>query len=365
MSSKAGFHLSRRGLIAASAGAIATASMGRAIAADALYWPDSAWVTISPSAAGFDAAKLASATSDILALDSYSVLVLRKGKIAAELYKDGTTATSAYEIASAAKSIVSVMTGIAIGLGKIRSVDQKAADFIPQWKGTPKEAITIKELLSMTSGVSFEGLKVRNIAGDQFAINAAAPLQDPPGTRWAYNTPMFHMMYHVVERAVGEPFADFAQRMLLGPIGVQNWSWLTNQGQGANGPVTNYYSALCSARDMGRFGLFALRGGQWKDRQLVNANYFKASISPSQSLNPAYGYLWWENAGAGVEALGRGAPAHIFGNAPSDTFAAIGLGGQVTIQVPSLDLVVVRQGPLLEPKHPVSAMIEPVVAALT
>ena len=359
------FRLSRRSVVAASAGVLAMASAGRTFAADALYWPEGAsWETIEPAAAGFNPGKLASATTDMLAADSDTVLVLRKGRIAAELYKSGSTATSAYELASAAKSVLSVLVGIAIDLGKIKSVDQKAYDFIPQWVGTPKDAITIRHLLTMTSGVNFEGLKVRNIDGDQFAINAAASLKDAPGTHWAYNTPMFHLLYHVVERAVGEPFANFAQRVLLGPIGVQNWSWLTNQGHGENGPVTNYYSASCSARDLARFGLFALRGGRWKDRQLVDAAYFKASISPSQTLNPAYGYLWWENAGLGYEALSGGGAEHIFGDVPADTFGALGFGGQVAIQVPSLDLVVVRQGPLIEPRHSLPSFIAPIVAAV-
>lgn len=360
-----GFNLSRRSVIAASTAAIATASIGRVAAAEALYWPEgTSWETLSPSAASFDADKLSAAVSDILTADSYSVLVLRKGRIVSEAYRSGTSATSAYEIASAAKSVISVLVGIAIDLGKIKSVDQKAADFIPQWSGTPKEAITIRHLLTMTSGVKFDGLKVRNIEGDQFALNAAAPLESTPGTHWAYATPMFHLLYHVIERAVGEPFPKFADRVLLGPIGVENWSWLTNEGRGENGPVTNYYSALCSARDLARFGLFALRGGRWGGRQLVNADYFKASISPSQALNPAYGYLWWENALPGIEALGKAAPARIFGNAPADTFGALGLGGQVAIEIPSLDLVVVRQGPLLEPPRSPKFLAEPVVAAL-
>ena len=353
----------RRTVLAASAATLALGSVG-ASGATAPYWPGANWDSVSARDAGFDPQKLATAVAAILAHNSYAVVVLRHGRIVSESYVAGETQTSAHEIASAAKSVVSVLLGIAIDAGKIKSVDQSASDFIPQWKGTPKQDITLRHLLTMTSGLDFSGLKVRAIAGDQFALNAAAPVAHPPGTEWAYATPMFHLLYHVIERAVGEPFAAFAERVLLGPIGVENWSWLTNQGQGESGPVTNYYSALCSARDLARFGLFALRGGAWNGRQLVDAAYFRASIAPSQKLNPAYGYLWWENAAPGQGAMG-GEPVHAFGSAPPDTFGAIGAGGQVAIEVPSLDLVVVRQGELtLLSRTPPKDFIEPIIAAL-
>jgi CubicO group peptidase (beta-lactamase class C family) len=215
----------------------------------------------------------------------------------------------------------------------------------------------------MTSGLGFEGLKVRDIAGDQFAINAAAPLEHPPGTHWAYNTPAFHLLYHLVARAAGQPFEAYAQKMLTGPLGMQHWSWLTNVGQGANSPATNYYTAVCSTRDLARFGLFALRGGRWNGRQLVSEAYMQAATSPSQDLNPAYGYLWWENARPGPNASGAEAGFR-FEGAPRDTFGALGFGGQVAIATPSLDLVVVRQGePPADPKT-ITDLVASTVAAI-
>jgi CubicO group peptidase (beta-lactamase class C family) len=355
---------SRRTLLTGSTAALAAGSVSAASGANTEYWPSGAsWDGASAAVEGFDPGKLAAAVSSIMARESYSLLVVRHGRIVSESYATGEGQTSAHEIASAAKSVVSVLVGIAIDQGKIRSVDQSASDFIPQWKGTPKENITLRHLLTMTSGLEFSNLKVRNISGDQFALNAATPVAHPAGSQWAYATPIFHLLYHVVERAAGEPFATFAKRVLLEPIGVENWSWLTNQGQGESAPVTNYYSALCSARDLARFGLFALHGGRWQGRQLVNADYLRAAISPSQQLNPAYGYLWWENAAPGQSALG-GEKISAFGNAPPDTFGAVGAGGQVAIEVPSLDLVVVRQGPLLALRIAPKDFIEPIVGAL-
>lgn len=103
---------------------------------------------------------------------------------------------------------------------------------------------------------------------------------------------------------------------------------LTNSNSASNVTAvafTNYYSARCSARDLARFGLFAQRGGRWAGRHAGQPAYLCAAKAPSQELNPAYGYLWWNNANPGDGA-------------------GVGAGGQVVMIVPFLDLVVVRQG---------------------
>jgi CubicO group peptidase (beta-lactamase class C family) len=326
-------------------GAAACAVAGRAAAAE--YWPTaSGWETVEPAAAGFDPQALNAALDAAMADRSADILVLRGGRIVAERYAPDAGVDRKQQIASAAKSMVSVLVGVAIDQGRIRSVDQSAADFIAPWRGTPKAAITIRHLLTMTSGLDDTGLALRGVAGDQFAINAAAPQLAPPGARWAYQTAVFHLLYHVIAHAAGEPFEAFATRNLTGPLGMQHTDWVTSVGRGPNGPATNYYTAACSGRDLARFGLMALRGGRWAGRQVVSAGYLRQATAPSQDLNPAYGFLWWENArpGFGAEEAVRGSAALRFDDSPKDTFAALGAGGQAVMVVPSLDLVVVRQG---------------------
>ncbi len=335
--------LTRRTIVAAGAAAPLALTAFRAQAAG-LYWPDAAqWASLSPGAAGFDPEALSAAVSGAITDHGVGVIVLRGGRIAAESYAPNWGPDKGHLLFSAVKSVIAVLVGIAIDQGHIKGVEQSAADFIPQWRGTPKAAITIRHLLTMTSGLHFQGLQNRNIQGDQFALNAAVPLDYPPGTHWAYSTPMFHLLYHILEKATGEPFEAYAQRVLIGPLGMQHWKWDTNIGQGANGPVKNYYTAICSTRDLARFGLFSLRGGQWNGRQLVSKSYFRAATSPSQTMNPSYGYLWWLNSKSGYNASGAEAGFRFQGS-PPDAFGALGALGQVAIETPSLDLVVVRQG---------------------
>jgi CubicO group peptidase (beta-lactamase class C family) len=333
--------LSRRTLLAAAGAFAATPAFA---IAPPLYWPAGAeWATQDPAAAGLDPAKLVAAVDAAMAAKSRAVLVLKGGRIVHERYAAGWGEDKSLEVASVGKSLVAVLIAMAMGDGKIRSLDQPAADFIPSWRGGPKANITLRHLMSMTSGLDDAGLALRNVVGDQYALNAAAPEKDPPGTKWRYNTAVYHLCFHVLASAVGEPFEAYAQRKLLGPLGMTRTTWLTNQGQGARGPVTNYYTAVCSARDLGRFGLFAQRHGQWAGRQLVDRQVFDTLIAPSQALNPSYGLLWWENARPGVDASGRGAGLR-FPGAPADTFAALGAGNQAVMVVPSRDLVVIRQG---------------------
>jgi len=318
---------------------------GRPGAAADEYWPGpSSWEITEPAAAGLDPTRVSAPVATALADRSSSVLVLRGGRIVAERYAPGADARRTQEVASVGKSIISVLVGVALDKGMFRSVNQPAADFIPQWRETPKAAISLRHMLTMTSGLDTRGIPVRD-AVDQFNRNASAPLAHPPGSRWLYDTPTYHLLFHILERAAGEPFEAFAKRVLLDPLGMADTTWVTNTGPGADGLAKNYYTARSSARDLARFGLCALRGGRWDAGRIVSAEYLRDATAASQELNPAYGYLWWQNARPGFAAGGnRETPTHRFPGAPRDTYAALGQGGQAVFAAPSLDLVVIRQG---------------------
>ncbi|MDI1280689.1 serine hydrolase domain-containing protein [Brevundimonas sp.] len=274
---------------------------------------------------------------------STSLLVMQSGRILAERYASGWSAGRPRELASVAKSIVAVLIGMAIEDGFIDGLDQSASEFIPQWRDDARRAITLRHLMSMTSGLDDTGLALRGVSGNQLAINAAAPLMAPPGTRWAYNTAAYHLLFHVLAAATGEGVEAYADRRLLGPLGMAHTRWVTNTGYGVDGPVTNYYSAASTARDLARFGTLVLNGGHHQGRPLVRAGFLQALTTPSQTLNPSYGLLWWCNAAPGRDATGTVA-GYRFPRSPRDTVAALGAGGQAVLLVPAAGLVVIRQG---------------------
>lgn len=294
-----------------------------------------------------------------LADGATSLLVMRGDQVLAERYAPGWSADRPREVASVAKSLVAVLIGMAIDDGFIRDLDQPAADFIPQWAGDERRAITLRHLMSMTSGLDDAGLALRGVRGDQFALNAAAPLRATPGTRWAYNTPAYHLLFHILVRATGETVESHAERRLLGPLGMGHTRWITNGGQGADGPVTNYYSAASTARDLAPFGMLVMDGGQWGGRPLVSAGFVREMTTASQTLNPSYGLLWWCNALPGTDATGQ-VRGHRFPRSPRETVAALGAGGQALMLVPSQRLAVVRQGD--PPRRP--ALLDELLAAV-
>lgn len=293
---------------------------------------------LAHSRPGFDAA-----LDLALAHASTSGLVSVRGQVVAERYAAGWDAERPREVFSVGKSLIAILIAMAVEQGAITSLDQSAADFVPQWRRDDHAGITLRHLMSMTSGLDDRGLALRGIAGDQFALNAAAPMRDAPGTRWAYNTAGYHLLFHILERATGEPVATFAQSRLIGPLEMDRTTWITSRGRGEQGPVTNYYSAASTARDLARLGELVLGGGAWNGRRLVGEESLQALLRPSQALNPSYGLLWWLNARPGLDAYGRG-PGLRFPSAPLDTVAALGAGGQMVMIVPSRELIVVRQG---------------------
>ena len=278
-----------------------------------------------------------------LAQSSTGLLIRERGRVLAERYAPGWDVDRPREVASVAKSILAVLIAMAVEDGAITSLDQAAADFIPQWRSDARAGITLRHLMSMTSGLDDAGLALRGIVGDQFAINAAAPLRDAPGTRWAYNTAGYHLLFHILERATSETVAAYARSRLIGPLGMTRTTWITSEGVGDQGAVTNYYSAVVTARDLGRFGDLVLGGGVWNGRRLIGEESLQTLLRPSQDLNPSYGLLWWTNARPGADAFGRGHSLR-FPSAPHDTVAALGTGGQMLLIVPSRALIIVRQG---------------------
>ena len=107
----------------------------------------------------------------------------------------------------------------------------------------------------------------------------------------------------------------------------------------------NVYAS--TARSMARFGLLILNKGSWNGDSLMrDQNYFKAMVSPSQSLNESYGYLWWLNGKPSfmLPGLQLRFPGSYAPEAPKDMFAGIGKNGQLLCVVPSQNLVVLRMG---------------------
>ncbi|MGN6694836.1 MAG: serine hydrolase domain-containing protein [Aquihabitans sp.] len=316
--------------------------------------PGKEWVLEEPADEGMDPVTLEDARTYALAegRNTQGVVIVRNGAIVSEWYADGADADSWTASWSVAKSFTSAVTGIAVEQGDIGSVDDAAAEYLTQWEGTDKEAITVEDILHMQSGLTWDedyrpsSLETSDVvqmglSEDELSYALDRPVAHEPGTVFNYSSGDAMIQGGLVEAATGEPMRDYAEEHLFGPIGMEKAEWW----QDAQGNTLGYCCLDSTARGFARFGLLYERGGKWGDEQVVPADWVAASIENAspQPDDPGYGYMWWLlDDVKGV---------------PKDTYAAQGHDGQFIYVIPSLDLVVVRTGTYV--KDPGPAVADP------
>lgn len=319
--------------------------------------PGERWETVDPAAAGFDPAKLDAMAAQAEAAGSNCLLVTRNGKLVKEWYWNGKGPDSTQEVFSATKSYTSALVGIAQAEGKLQ-IDEPASKYITEWKGTPSESVTIKDLLSNDSGrhydfaTDYSDMAVK--APDKTAFAIGLDQQYPPGTHWDYNNSAIQTLSRVLKVATGMEAAEYAQQKLLGPIGMAD----SKMKKDSSGGTLTFMGLDSTCQDMARFGNLFLDGGSWGTTQVIPQAWVDESTSPSQDLNPGYGYLWWLNtksdpAGAaqatGGAAEGGSGPRQLAPGVPEDAFFALGLGDQHIAVFPDSGVVAVRLGPVNNP----------------
>lgn len=303
-------------------------------------WPTGSWPTTTPAEAGLDQAALDRLATLAEAGGSHCLVVTRNGELVDEWYWAGTDESTERESWSVTKSVTATLVGIAQDDGAL-AIDQPASDFITEWQGTPSGDVTIRQLLSNDSGRYYDPVTdygaMAGQAEDKSAFAIALEQQHEPGTRWEYNNSAIQTLEEVLERATGQDVADFARERLFEPLGMDS-----NMTTDAAGNALVFMGMQTSCRDLARFGLLYLRGGEWRGEQVVSAAFVEEAVEPSQELNPGYGLLWWLLGERDADtAPGQGGVSA----AGADGFAALGLGDQVLAVFPDTGLVVTRLGP--------------------
>lgn len=307
---------------------------------DSMYFPSNTgtdWETKSPGSFGWNESAIQPLKDYLIQKHSKSFMILINGRIVMEEYFDGHTSTSSWPWNSAGKTLVTTTTGIAQQEGLLNINDKVSQDLGTGWTSEPVEKenlITSKHLLTMTSGI--------NDASD-FVIKANLTYLEDAGTRWSYHN-VFQKLMDVVAAASSQDFESYFNAKLKSKIGMEG-SW-------DNGVIFKIYNS--NTRSMARFGLLALNKGKWVNEQIINESFFNESVSTSQSINPAYGYLWWLNGKTsymvpGGQTVYQGL---LVPNAPTDMYAAMGAEDQRIYVIPSKNMVVIRMGNASDPENP-------------
>ena len=269
-------------------------------------------------------------------------VVVKNDSLLYEEYWDGISDTSHTNSFSMAKTIVSMLVGVAIHENKIKSLDQAVGDFIPKYSDGPNAKLTIKNLLTMSSGIDFD----EAYNGHPFAYPAAAyygndlisltlgfDVTEEPGKTWNYQSGNTQLLTMVLTKATGKSLSEYASEKLWKPIGAnENAYWSLDH---KNGIEKGYCCFNSNAKDFARLGALYLHNGSWKGQQLVPSDYVKESILPANLLdtegkaNSIYGYGWW-----------------LTNYQNHSVYYMRGIQGQYIFVIPDKNLVVVRLGHL-------------------
>ena len=296
------------------------------------------WPTARPADMALEAAILDGELAGLLGSNKTGAAVLVvKGKLVWEHYWDGFGPHSRFDTYSAGKAYTATAIGLLMDDGKVR-VDDPASKYLPEWAGDDRREITLRHLLTMTSGLKldYEGYTQ---ALDPTAAALGWPLERPPGTAWSYEQATAHALGLVVERVTGQQPIVFLRERILDPIGAVETDWLRSR----QGDCLGWRSVLTSARELALFGQLYLNRGRWNGKQLLSEGFIaQATVNdpllatvptaPKQDdfRRRGYGWLMFVNTNGIWEGVDRRA------------YGFLGAFHNICLVDPSRDFVFVR-----------------------
>jgi CubicO group peptidase (beta-lactamase class C family) len=213
-------------------------------------------------------------------------LVVYRGRIVQEWY--GPRYARPMYAMSSTKSVTGLLVGMLIADGKIRGVDQRVCDFVPTWCTGIRGRVTLRHLLTMTSGLpAMPDSSVGFVARKNAFVMRLTPTAEP-GTRWVYSNEGVQLLSPILTKVAGMPIQDYARRRLFAPLGMRDTRLHVSRGD-----AWTYADMETTPRDFARLGLLMLQRGVWSGRQIVPAEWIDASTVPSQTIESRYGLLWW------------------------------------------------------------------------
>jgi CubicO group peptidase (beta-lactamase class C family) len=272
-------------------------------------------------------------------LQSVAFVIIKNDSIRYEQYWEGYSDSSLSNSFSMAKTIVSILVGIAIDEGKIKSLDQPVGDFIPEFRKGTNTQLTIRHLITMSSGLNWDEsysspLSVTTEAyygKNLYDLVAGLKVVHEPGKVFEYMSGNTELLALILQKATGKSLSAYASEKLWTPIhAVHTALWSTDK---PGGNEKAYCCFNSNARDFARIGSLFLHNGNWNGKQVVSEKYVNESTTPAPTVytdgqpNSCYGYQWW-----------------LLNYKGHKVFYARGILGQYVIVIPDEQMVVVRLG---------------------
>ncbi|NQV73061.1 serine hydrolase [bacterium] len=295
------------------------------------------WVTAEPSEVGMDESTLQTAIETATEINRMrSLIVVKDGKLVVEEYFHGASKYNLFDVRSVTKSIVSILTGLAVVDGSLPSLDISIEDtFAPLFGEFPEELkkITPRHLLTMTAGWAHN-----ERSGPSYGQWLAAPspemwtltrpLIDTPGTTFTYNSSAVHLLGVILEKHVSGSLESYAETNFFDKLGIDQVNWEQLSSGYPNGGA----GIDLRATDLAKIGQLFLNKGYSGSTKILSSSWIDASTTPrvahQEVYGPlkrlSYGYLWWTD-----------------NTNPFPVYMAWGYGGQFIYVAPELELVVV------------------------
>jgi CubicO group peptidase (beta-lactamase class C family) len=276
---------------------------------------------------------------DFLSLNRVSgILVVKNGEVVFEKYLLGNTPNTRWMSMSVVKSITATLVGMAIHDGYIKTIDDPLTDYLPAFKGSAYDGVTVRNVLQMASGVAWNETYTDR-SSDRRAMLEAQISQEPgaiielmagldraaePGTLQHYSTGETQVVGALVAAATGKNLADYLSEKIWQPFGMESdatW-WLASR----DGLEISGSGLSATLRDYARFGLFMLSGGVIDGKPTLPESWIRDATRPGPNAmdGSGYGYMWWL--------------------LDMNAYAAIGIFGQFVYVHPQSNLVVAMWG---------------------
>jgi CubicO group peptidase (beta-lactamase class C family) len=280
-------------------------------------------------------------------METVAFVVVKNDSLLHEQYWDGYGPDSRSNSFSMAKTFVSILIGAAIDEGKIKSIDQPVSDFLPEFKEGDNSKVTIKHLLTMSSGINFDEDYISPFAypaqayyGDDLKkLTYGYKVTEESGKFFKYLSGNSELLAFILMKATGKTLSEYMSEKIWIPLGAKNdalWSLDSKDGM-----EKAYCCFNSNALDFARLGKLYLDSGKWNGRQIINSDYVARSIVPAELNYPEgnkidnYGYAWWLIPD--YQPAGQAGKGHYI-------FYARGILGQYIICIPDQNLVIVRLG---------------------
>ena len=269
-------------------------------------------------------------------LQTVAFLIIKNDSIWHESYFDGFNKDSKTNSFSMAKSVITAALGKAIMQGKIKNLDQKVTDFYPELKGKYAKEVTVGDLSSMASGLSWDekyyspfSIVTRAYFDDDLdKVILGLEINEKPGQSFKYLSGATQLLAMCIEKATGEYVSEYVSKNFFFFLGAENDA-LWQLDHEPDGIEKAYCCIASNARDFARFGKLYKQNGKWNGKQILDSTFVKKCITPRFKNSPEYGYGWWMHTIKG-----------------KDLFYMRGHLGQFVIVIPEDDLIIVRLGHL-------------------